>query len=127
MRMTMAASIGAGTLALLLCLFALFSVTSAIGEVERLRVETIERVQDGAYRAAGERLVQLASRWQAHAGMLEMISSHDDVHEATAAILDAQVCLEMKDIDDTLRALEQLGMGLEHIVSIQRVSWRNLY
>ena len=127
MRMTLAASAGAGALALLICFVALFGVTSAVGEIERMRLEAIECVLAGNDTAAREKLVQLAGRWQGRSGFLEMLTSHDDVHAVTAAIRDAQVSLDMMDLDDLLRALEQLGMALEHIASIQQVSWRNLY
>lgn len=127
MRMTCIGSAVAGALALILCLISLFSVTAAIGEVERLRSETVSLVEGGDLPAAKEKLVQLANRWNECTRYLELIAAHDDMHEVAAAIRDARVCLEMTDLDDLLRALEQVGTALEHIVNVQQVSWRNLY
>ena len=127
MRMTLWASVGAGALALLVCFFSLVFISSTIGEIERMRVETLEYAADGRIPEARERLVQLAVHWARRSALLEMISSHDDMHEVASAIRDAQVCLEMMDMDDLLRVLEQLGMALEHIGSVQQVRWRNLY
>ena len=127
MRATLGMTIGVGLCAVLICAFALIGIGDIVGEVERMRLETVEYVEAGDSVAARERLTQLANHWHAHTGLLEVISAHDDVHEAASAILDAQVCLEMNDLDDLLRVLEQLGMALEHIYSIQQVNYSNLY
>ena len=127
MRVTLVSAIAAGVFAALICAFALVYVNHVVQEIDTMRIETLECVQAGDDAAARERFVQLASHWQASTPILEMISSHDDVHEVASAILDAQVCLEVMDADDLLRVLEQLGTALEHIRSIQRVSITNLY
>ena len=127
MRRMLVSSLCAGAAALVICLFCLVSVANAVGEVERLRLETVRLTQAGDDVAARERLTRLATRWQRHTFLLEMISSHDDVHEVTSAIIDARVCQEMGDTDDLMRVLEQLGTGLEHIRSIQEARLSNLY
>ena len=127
MRVTLTASICVGLCALIVCIYALVFVSNAIGEIERLRLEALELVEYGRYAPAREKLIQLAARWQRHTPVLEMISSHDDVHEVSASILDAEVCMEAMDVNDLLRVLEQLRAALEHIYSIQQVNLRNLY
>ena len=127
MRRMLVSSLCVGASALLICLFSLVSVANVAGEVERLRLETLELVLEGENAGARERLTQLAAHWEGHTFLLEMISSHDDVHEVTSAIIDARVCLEMGDTDDLIRVLEQLGTALEHIRSVQSVRLSNLY
>lgn len=55
-----------------------------------------------------ECLTSFASRWQSATPLLEMLTSHDDLHEVAAQLVDAQVCLENGELDalnDKQRAL----------------------
>ena len=58
---------------------------------------------------------------------MEMLTSHDDLHEVYADVVDARVCLEQGDRDDCFRALAQLGEALHHIGEMEAVSLSNLY
>ena len=48
MRVTLAASLCVGLCALIVCTYALVFVSNAIGEIERLRLETENLAQNGA-------------------------------------------------------------------------------
>ena len=58
---------------------------------------------------------------------MEMLTSHDSLHEVYSELVDARVCLESGDYDDCYRALAQLGEALRHIREMEAVSLSNLY
>lgn len=127
MRMTLIVSLAVGIAALAVCLASLVGVLNVAGEAERLRLAVLDQVLAGEMPLARESLTRLGMHWERHTRLLEMISSHDDMHEVTSHILDARVCMDVQDTDDLVRVLEQLGAALEHVRSVQLVNFSNLY
>ena len=119
MRTTLIALIVVVLAAVALCAFAQAR--------DLLRVEAETRARAGDDMGAAECLTRLATRWQEERAAMEMLTSHDSLHEVYSELVDARVCLESGDFDDCYRALAQLGEALHHIREMEAVSLSNLY
>lgn len=112
--------------ALGLCVFSSLSICAHVDEAERLRIMSFEALQDGDDERAMELLVALASHWSDCKPLLEIMTSHDDVHEASMHITDAMICLECGDSDDFYRSMAQLSEMLEHICEVETLKLSNV-
>jgi hypothetical protein len=72
-------------------------------------------------------MVHLADYWRSREGALELLASHDALHEVGAAIAQASVCLECDDHDDFLRTMADVDMALGHLRDEEALSWENPY
>ena len=127
MRTTLIALIIVVLAAVSLCAFSQARVCGVVEEMDLLRVEAETRARAGDDTGAAECLTRLASRWQEERAAMEMLTSHDSLHEVYSELVDARVCLESGDYDDCYRALAQLGEALHHIREMEAVSLSNLY
>ncbi len=127
MRSTLIALIVVVALAVALCAVSPAQVRNVTEERDILRVQAAELARTGDNMGAMECLTSFASRWQSATPLLEMLTSHDDLHEVAAQLVDAQVCLENGDLDDCFRALAQLGEALRHIQDMEALTLSNLY
>lgn len=127
MRRTLIALIAVVAVAVTLCAFSQAQVRKTAEEMDLLRVRAAELVRAGDDARAMECLTDFAMRWQKSTPLLEMLTSHDDLHEVAAQLVDAQVCLENGDMDDCLRTLAQLGEALRHIEDMEALTLSNLY
>ena len=127
MRTTLIALIIVVLAAVSLCAFSQARVCGVVEEMDILRVEAETRARAGVDTGAAECLTRLASRWQEERAAMEMLTSHDSLHEVYSELVDARVCLESGDFDDCYRALAQLGEALHHIREMEAVSLSNLY
>ena len=127
MRTTLIALIIVVLAAVSLCAFSQARVCGVVEEMDILRVEAETRARAGDDTGAAECLTRLASRWQEERAAMEMLTSHDSLHEVYSELVDARVCLDSGDFDDCYRALAQLGEALHHIREMEAVSLSNLY
>ena len=72
-------------------------------------------------------MVEMAVLWRKKEPFLEVMTSHDAIHEVKLGIIEAQICLECGDHDDFLRTISIAGEGLEHMESVEMLSLSNLY
>jgi hypothetical protein len=98
-----------------------------IEETRYLHNEAVRCVENNDTEKAAEIMVQLATLWREKEPFLEMITSHDAIHEVKLGIIEAQICLECGDHDDFLRTISIAGEGLEHMDSVESLSLSNLY
>lgn len=127
MRSTLIALIVVVALAVALCALSQAQVRNVTEEMDILRVQAAELARTGDNMGAMECLTSFASCWQSATPLLEMLTSHNDLHEVAAQLVDAQVCLENGDLDDCFRALAQLGEALRHIQDMEALTLSNLY
>lgn len=57
---------------------------------------------------------------------MEMVASHDQLHEALGNITDAQVALECEDMDDAYQALAELEGVIDHMRAHETLSLENI-
>jgi len=126
-RRTLILTLSVLILALSACAGASAYLRDVIGEVRYLHNEAVRRVESGETDKAKEIMVQMAILWREKEPFLEVITSHDAIHEVKLGIIEAQICLECDDHDDFLRTISIAGEGLEHMESVEMLSLSNLY
>ncbi|NLF28672.1 MAG: DUF4363 family protein [Clostridiales bacterium] len=127
MRATAIALVVVLALSLALCALSLVTVRKAVREMDDLRVEAEEFARAGDGELAMERLVRIANRMEDARPFLEMLTSHEDLHDAVKQVVDAQVYLEFGALTETCRALSQLGEILNHIRETEEITLANLW
>jgi hypothetical protein len=103
------------------------TLNDTVDQARRLHTQALLAENGGDRERAGELLVQLAQLWRDRAGLVEMLASHDALHDVAAAIAEAKICLECRDHDDFLRTMSTVEMGLGHLKDEEAVRWENLY
>ena len=120
------------TLAVLACALAVCSLSQetlndTVEQARQLHAQALLAENGGDGDRADALLVQLAQLWRERTGLLEMLASHDALHDVAAAIAEAKICLECRDHDDFLRTMSTVALGLEHLKDEEAVRWGNLY
>lgn len=127
MRATLIAMCAVLVLSLALCLFSLFYQERSLEALNILRTEAIDLVdarnEDGAF----EKITALACEFKDKAKILELLASHNDLHDAYLHIVAARISLELGDLDDVDRELALLGETLEHLQDHEAFTINNLY
>lgn len=110
-----------------ICTISLLTLTQILDQARALRSEAILAVEEDNPTRAAEIMVELAELWKEKENLLEVLTSHDALHEVKTGIIEAQICLECGDHDDFLRTISVVGEGLEHISDVEAISVSNLY
>ena len=127
MKRTLILTLAVLACALALCAVSLVCIDRAVDGAERLQSLAVLAAQQGDAVRAKALMVELAGFWEDRAGWMEMLPSHDALHDVGAAIAEAQICLECEDHDDFLRMMSQVDMGLSHLRDEQALRLSNLY
>lgn len=127
MKRTLILTLAVLACALALCAVSLVCIDRAVDSAERLQSLAVLAAQQGDAARAKALMVQLAGFWEDRAGWMEMLASHDALHDVGAAIAEAQICLECEGHDDFLRMMSQVDMGLSHLRDEQALRLSNLY
>ena len=83
-------------------------------------------MENGNISHARETLVALATLWDDHAVMLEMLCDHEDLHNVKERFIQAQICIEYTDMEDFYSTVSLIGEGIEHIRDQEGLTWTNL-
>ena len=127
MRATLIAMCAVLVLALALCLFSLFYQERALEALNILRTEAIDLVDARDARAASDKITTLAAEFKDKSKILELLASHNDLHDAYLHIVAARISLDLGDLDDTYQELSLLGETLEHLQEHEAFTINNLY
>lgn len=127
MRRTLILTLAVLGCALAVCWVSQTTLNDTVDQARLLHAQALLAENVGDSDRAGELLVQLAQLWHNRAGLLEMLASHDALHDVSTAIAEAKICLECRDHDDFLRTMSTVDMGLEHLRDEEALSWENLY
>ena len=111
---------------LAVCLWGGRTLDRAIREAEALRSAAVLAAETGEGDRAKELMLRLAELWRERNDAMEMLASHDALHEVTTGILEAQICLECGDHDDFLRNMAVMGEALGHLRDEQAFRLSNL-
>lgn len=127
MKRTLIAMLAVLAISLALCAAAMALLNDAVDEAQALRSQAVLAVEERRAGDAKTLLLRLAEDWTARGPLLEMLASHDALHEVQSAIAEAQVCLECEDRDDFLRMMSSLDGALKHLSDAEALRWSNLY
>ena len=127
MRRTLILTLAVLACALAVCWFSRGTLNATVERARLLHDQALLAENGGDSERAVELLVRLAQLWRDREGLLELLASHDALHDVAAAIVEARICLECRDHDDFLRTMSTVAMGLEHLMDEEAVRWENLY
>ena len=127
MRRTLILTLAVLSCALAVCWVSRGTLNATVDEARLLHDQALLAENSGDSGRAVELLVRLAQLWRDREGLLELLASHDALHDVAAAIAEARICLECRDHDDFLRTMSDVEMGLEHLKDEEAVRWENLY
>ena len=127
MRRTLILTLAVLSCALAVCWVSRGTLNATVDEARLLHDQALLAENSGDSGRAVELLVRLAQLWRDREGLLELLASHDALHDVAAAIVEARICLECRDHDDFLRTMSTVNMGLEHLMDEEAVRWENLY
>ena len=127
MKRTLIATLAVLACALLVCAGSLAALNGTVDTARRLREEAVQAAGAGDLDRARAQMAALAEYWAGRAGLMELLASHDDLHDVDAAIADARICIARGDAGEFLRAMSTVDMGLLHLRDEEAVRWANLY
>lgn len=127
MRRTLILTLAVLACALGVCGLSQSALNDTVEQARQLRAQALLAENRDDIERAEALLVQLAGLWRDRAGLMEMLASHDALHDVATAIAEAKICLECRDHDDFLRTMSTVEMSLEHLKDEEAVRWENLY
>ena len=127
MRRTLILTMAVLACAVAVCWASQTALDGAVDRAQALHSQAMLAAGNGDRDRAVALLAQLDQLWQERSGMMEMLASHDALHEVSAAIAEAQICLACRDHDDFLRTMSTVKLGLEHLKEEEALRWGNLY
>lgn len=113
--------------ALAVCVASLTALNGVVDEAERLEWQASEAARAGRPDDARAQVEALAAFWAERANLMELLASHDDLHDVDAAIAEARLCLRFGDLEDFQRAMSTARAGLQHLKDEEALRLSNLY
>lgn len=127
MRRTLILTAAVLVCALAMCALSLHMVNTAVDEALELHGRAMLAADAGQTDDARALVAELSDRWRSRGSLMELLASHDALHDVGGAIAEAAICLDCDDRDDFLCAMSRLAMGLEHLKDEEAVRWENVY
>ena len=127
MKRTLILTVAVLACALALCGLCQGYLNASVEDAQALRSLAVLAAEEGDMAGAKSLMVKLAEDWEDRARLMELMAGHDALHEVSAAIAEAQICLECEDHDDFLRTMSTADLALEHLKDEQAVRWANIY
>lgn len=112
---------------LAICAGEMAIIQPILSRAHDLSIEIFVRMEEGNVVAVREGLVELATVWDEHAGVLEVFCDHDDLHDVKQNIIQAEICMEYTDMEDFYASVALIGEGIEHIQDEEAASWTNFF
>lgn len=113
-------------LSVALCLFARNAQLELVEDLTRMNDQAREMIWNGDLAGALALSEDMMRRFDHRREVLEMVSSHDDLHGTHQQLVDAWVALKCEDKDDACQALAQLSEMLEHLRNHEQITLANL-
>lgn len=126
MRRLIIITVSVFCLSMAFCGLTMYNVHRTTTHMRRLRSEAILHMDAGEIQAVEETLSELANYLAKNSLWLEMVCDHGDIHQIKGEIIDAQASVEFGIEDDFYQAISRFGEGLDHIASVEEISWSNL-
>lgn len=127
MRKTLIVTLAVLAAAVAVCALSMHALNGAVDRANRLRSAAVLAEEENRISDAKAAMLELAEFWRRKASLLEMMASHDALHEVQSAVAEAQICLECEDRDDFLRCMAIVEENLNHIRDEQSPRLSNLY
>ncbi|MBQ4088508.1 MAG: DUF4363 family protein [Clostridia bacterium] len=113
-------------LAVSVCIVSMMLHFRLVNAMDELCGEAIERVIAEDISGTMDYVGKLKVKLDESTYLMEMVASHDQLHEAMTNIIEARVALECEDMDDAYQALARLQGILDHIRDHEKLTISNL-
>ena len=113
--------------ALAVCAGSMLALNGTVERARRLQSLAVLAAQERRIADAKSLVLELAQYWKDRSAALELLASHDALHEVQSSIAEVQICLECEDRDDFLRTMSQTAQGLAHLRDEEALRLSNLY
>ena len=127
MKRTLILTLAVLACALAVCAASLAALNDTVDRAERMQSQAVLAANEHRMADAKTLMASLAEFWSDRAGLMEVLASHDALHDVDAAIAEAQICLECEDHDDFLRTMSTVRAGLTHLKDEEALRLSNLY
>lgn len=112
--------------ALSVCFMSMMLHRAMLNEMLGMCDSASAMLKDDDVSGAEAEIERIEARFERGLPVLELVAHHDTLHEALAAITDAEVAFECGDVDDVHQALARLVGTLEHLLNHEELSFANL-
>ena len=113
-------------LAVAVCITSMLLHFRLVNDMYKLCGMAISCVMEEDIAGAMEQVNALKDELEASTYLMEMVASHDQLHDAMSSIIEARVALECEDMDDAYQALARLQGILDHIKDHEKLTLSNL-
>lgn len=108
------------------CIFSTLYISRVSEEIEGMRTDVLSLAEQGDPRSARLLLQQMAGAWDKYEPVLETLCRHDDLHEITLLISEADAHLSSGDPDDFSRSMALLGQAIRHLSAEEKLHLSNI-
>lgn len=112
---------------LAICVLALLFVNDVTEKSEDMRAHILELVDSGRDDEARHELSELKKYWKSKEKILEIITSHEDIHDVSRQLAEAEVTLSEGEYDDFIKSMAALSEMLEHIYQEEQLRITNIF
>lgn len=109
-----------------ICIFSTLYISRSSDKIDGMRSEVLLLIEQNDLDGAHLRLQQMAEVWAEYEPLLETLARHDDLHEITALIIEANANLESGDLDDFNRSMALLGQAIRHLAAEEQLRLSNI-
>ena len=126
MRATLVSMLIVALLSAGICLLSVTLIGNVSSQMEQLRTDVLELIEQGDVDNAQQKLGQMKELWSDHEDTLAILAPHDALHEITGLILEGKANLEADDLDDFNRSMALLGEALDHLHAEEQLRLSNI-
>ena len=109
-----------------ICFGCTYCIHTAVSQTEFLANTALMRFDEGDMPGALEMLSRMAERWNRQLPLMQMIASHDDLHDISLQYQEAATNLKSGDSDEFQRSMSLLQEALKHLRDQESLSFANL-
>lgn len=109
-----------------ICLFSLIYVSRTVAEMKGMCDEATGLARNGQTEAAEKVMGSLDELWDQHKNWLEVLISHEDVHNVKEQLVEARKCLENEWLDQYETSVGLLVEALNHIHDHEALTLSNI-
>lgn len=108
------------------CTASQIAIDRLLTRAHDMNTEIHAAMENGDATGARDGLVALATYWDEHREILEILCDHEDLHNVGERIIEARICMDCADAEDFYTAVALIGEGIEHLMDQEKLSWSNL-
>ncbi len=108
------------------CTASQIAIDRLLTRAHDMNTEIHAAMENGDATGARDGLVALATYWDEHREILEILCDHEDLHNVGEHIIEARICMDCADAEDFYTAVALIGEGIEHLMDQEKLSWSNL-